>query len=225
LKIALLADPHGNLVALQAVLAAAEKHHPEMYLLAGDLVGYGPKPNEVVELADKIRATAVRGNHDQSVIDHDYSWMNQYAAEAARWTAGAISPRNLNRLTSLSDSEILDVDGKKIGLYHGSIESMYDYVTDVGRAELMLRQSDCDIVVCGHTHVPMRARAGDKIYINPGSVGQPRDGNPKASFVILETESLSVELIRVGYDIEATQREMMAAGLPRFLADRLSEGR
>lgn len=224
MKIAILADPHSNLVALQAVLAAAKRHSPEMYLLAGDIVGYGPKPNEVVELANEIGATAVRGNHDQSVIDRDYSWMNQNAAEAARWTAGVITPRNLDRLTSLSDSELLEVDGKKIGLYHGSIESMYDYVTDIGRAELMLRQSDSDIVVCGHTHVPMRARAGDKIFINPGSVGQPRDGNPKASFVILDAKSLSVELVRVSYDIEATKREMTAAGLPRFLSERLSKG-
>ena len=224
MKIAILADIHGNLVAFRAVLEAARKRNPSRFIVAGDIVGYGPRPNEVIELVYEIGALAIRGNHDQAIINCDYSYMNPYAAEAAKWTAGVLSAKNLNRLRSMKRTEVLEVEKRRIGVYHGSPEHPDEYVLDEHRAEQLLDWSDCDIVICGHTHIPMEVSLRDKIFLNPGSVGQPRDGNPCASFMELDLGSMRATLHRVEYSIEITQEEMALHGLPKLLIDRLSNG-
>ena len=224
MSVAILADPHGNLVALQAVLEAARKLSPSKFIVAGDLVGYGPKPNEVIALVEEIGALSIRGNHDRAVIDRDYTGMNPHAAEAARWTSKVITPRNLKRLNSLRQFEIVDIEGRKIGLHHGSPDDPDEYVLEESRARQLLEQSDCDVMICGHTHVPMLVSLNGKLFINPGSVGQPRDGNPAAAFMEFNLRTLRAVLHRVEYSIEITQEEMSLEGLPRFLIDRLSKG-
>jgi len=224
LSIVILADPHSNIVALRAVLEAASRTRPSRFLMAGDLVGYGPRPNEVIEIVEKQRMLAIRGNHDQSVISNDYSWMNQFAEAAARWTAGGLTSRSRYFLELLSRDALVEIEGRTIGLYHGSPENPDEYVMDESRAKQLLERSTCDIVICGHTHVPMQIRSGGKLFLNPGSVGQPRDGNPDAAFIELNLRTLKADLRRVRYDVSSVQKEMKSAGLPRFLADRLSEG-
>jgi putative phosphoesterase len=197
---------------------------PSKIIVAGDLVGYGPKPNEVIDLVEGIGALSIRGNHDQSVIDCDYSRMNPHAAEAARWTSRIITPNNLKRLNSLRRFEIIEIEGRRIGLHHGSPEDPDEYVMDESRAKELLRRSDFDIIVCGHTHVPMLVSQNGKLFLNPGSVGQPRDGNPAAAFMELDLRTLRAVLHRIEYSIEITQEEMSLEGLPKFLIDRLAKG-
>lgn len=224
MSLVILADPHSNIIAFRAVMQAAEMIHPSHYLLAGDLVGYGPWPNEVIELAEKHSMVAIRGNHDQSVITRDYSWMNENAAVAARWSAEQLTKRSRFYLELLSRDLTIELHGKKIGLYHGSPEDPDEYVMEMVRAKQIIEGSECDIVICGHTHVPMQVRSGSKLFINPGSVGQPRDGNPDAAFIELDTKALKAKLHRVKYDIGAVQRGIRSAGLPTPLAERLSSG-
>lgn len=154
----MLADPHSNLLALQNVIGAARKRKIERFLIAGDLVGYGPRPNEVIELVRGLNAAVIRGNHDDAVISGDYLWLNDYAAEAARWTREVVSDGNLSLLRSLNQSEIVDIEGRTIGLFHGSPEDPLEYVFDGSRAEQLLRGSDKDVIICGHTHVPLEIR-------------------------------------------------------------------
>jgi len=224
MNIAVLADIHSNLVAFQAVLDAAKKRNISRFIIAGDFVGYGPRPNEVVDTVKGIDATSIRGNHDRAVVDHDYSWMNPYAAEAAKWTAKSLRNKNVDWLKTLGPSEVFEVEGRRIGLYHGSPEDPDEYVFDESRAEQLLARSDCDIVICGHTHVPMRVAKKGKVFLNPGAVGQPRDGDPRAAFLELDTGSMRASLRRVEYSIEITQEDMCLQCLPKPLIDRLSSG-
>lgn len=224
LRIAVLADPHGNLPALESVLAEAERLDAASILVAGDLVGYGPQPNEIVSLAMESGSETIRGNHDASAITGNCSRMNPLAALAARWTYEELRDESREYLAGLGTSSIRSIVNRKIGMFHGSPEDPDEYVLDETRALELLERSDCDIVICGHTHVPMIVRSEEKLFLNPGSVGQPRDGNPAASFAMLRIEALEAEMVRIGYDIASVQQMMLERGLPEFLAARLSRG-
>jgi predicted phosphodiesterase len=114
---------------------------------------------------------------------------------------------------------------RTIGLFHGSPEDPDEYVMDESRAEELLRRGNLDVMVCGHTHWPMEIRVGERVFLNPGAVGQPRDNNPAASFCILDLATLKSSTKRIDYDVPSVQRDMLSKGLPRPLAERLSEGR
>ncbi len=225
MKIALIADIHSNLLALEAVLRAIREKGIPKILNAGDVVGYGPRPNEVIDLVRRSGFLSIRGNHDHAVLVGEYEWFNEYAAAAAIWTASKIETKNSEFLNRLKREEIVRIEGKTIGIFHGSPEDPDEYVFDESRAAELLRKNDYDVMVCGHTHCPMQVRIGKRLFVNPGSVGQPRDRNPKASFSILNLETMESEIIRVGYDVSAVQRDMINEGLPEFLSSRLSEGR
>lgn len=225
MRISILADIHSNLLALEAVIGSMKQKGVQKVLNAGDLVGYGPRPNEVIDLVRRSGFLSISGNHDHAVVVGDYSWFNEAAAVAAKWTASIIEETNLDFLNLLSREEIVEIDGKRIGIFHGSPEDPDEYVQDEQRAGQLLRESDCDVMICGHTHVPMRVSSGKRLYINPGSVGQPRDQNPDASYSIFDLETMESEIVRVRYDIPAVQQDMLRKGLPRFLSSRLSQGR
>jgi putative phosphoesterase len=225
LRISLIADIHSNLLALEAVLEAINKKGVQKVLNAGDIVGYGPRPNEVVDIVRRSGFLSIRGNHDHAVLVGEYGWFNESAAAAAKWTAGIIEDSSSGYLDRLKREETLKIDGKTIGMFHGSPYDPDEYVLDKSRAEELLQDTDYDVIICGHTHVPMQAHIGMRLFINPGSVGQPRDCNPDASFSVLDLDTMESEIIRVGYDVSAVQDDMLNKGLPRFLSSRLSEGR
>ena len=225
MRISLIADIHSNLLALEAVLEAMKKKDVRKILNAGDIVGYGPRPNEVVDLVGRSDFLSIRGNHDHAVLVGEYGWFNEPAAAAAKWTAGIIEDSNSEYLDRLKREEVIRIDGKSIGMFHGSPEDPDEYVLDESRVKELLQRTDFDVMICGHTHFPMKVRIGKRLFINPGSVGQPRDGNPDASFSILDLDTMESEIVRVGYDISAVQQDMLKKGLPRSLSSRLSEGR
>lgn len=224
LKIAVLADPHGNAIALSAVLSDLQRFRPRRIVIAGDLVGYGPDPAEVIDIVRSVNAIVIRGNHDDSVVKKDYSWMNELAALAAEWTASVLGEEHLSYLSSLRFKAEFESEGRRIGVYHGSPADPFEYVMDENRALALLKQSSMDVIICGHTHVPMLVEHDQKIFLNPGGVGQPRDGVPDAAYAVLDLQDLKVEFRRVRYDVQKVQNKMMSAGLPRFLAARLSMG-
>ena len=236
MKLALLSDIHSNLEALDAVLEALPE--VDRILVLGDIVGYGPDPLGVIDRLQSVKARAVRGNHDQAMLDPSMlELFNPHAAAAARWTLDVMTPQSLRYLNSLP------LYGR-IGrhrLVHGSPRKPYiwEYILDELQAlEILVRLGD-RLCFFGHTHLPrIFTESGEQIpegtdwievpasaLINPGSVGQPRDGNPDAAFAVVDLSRSAMRFGRVPYDIATTQAKIRAAGLPEVEAARLALGR
>jgi diadenosine tetraphosphatase ApaH/serine/threonine PP2A family protein phosphatase len=238
-RVAVLSDIHANLVALDAVINSIGTVDAVWHL--GDVVGYGPEPDGVVERLTGIGSVGVRGNHDAAAVGGDeIDWFNPDARAAIEWTRDHISPGTRDWLTALPERR---VEGQ-FGLVHGSPrEPMWEYIVSVPIARANLAMLTTPFGLFGHTHLPMVYAeldgaveqiepaegssftfTGRRALINPGSVGQPRDGIVTSSFMVVDTEAGSCTWRRVPYDIAAVQGAMTAARLPRRLVERLSYG-
>jgi predicted phosphodiesterase len=239
MRIAVLSDIHSNLVALDAVLQHAGSVDAIWHL--GDVVGYGPDPDGVVARLAERKAIGVRGNHDAAAIGgREIDWFNADARAAAEWTRATISEATRGWLEALP--ERLPVDD--ITLVHGSPrDPLREYVTDGRSAAENIETLETRHGLHGHTHIPVawvatperivlvRARDDARIdldpnrtLLNPGSVGQPRDGDPRAAYLVLDLEARQVTWHRVVYEVAPVQAAILAAGLPWRLAERLSVG-
>lgn len=239
MRIAVLSDIHANLSALDAVLAAAGAVDAVWQL--GDVVGYGPDPDGVVDRLRSIGARGVKGNHDAAAVGGlEIEWFNPDARGAMEWTRSAIAPGTIAWLMALPE---LAVESEAT-LVHGSPrEPIWEYVTSVPVARANLGLLQTRIGLNGHTHLPVAfveedgrievvapgdgsvlELRGRRALVNPGSVGQPRDGDPRSAYLILDTEADTVAWHRVAYDIEIVQGDMRAAGLPASLIARLAVG-
>ncbi|MEM3614337.1 MAG: metallophosphoesterase family protein [Nitrososphaerales archaeon] len=222
-----ISDIHSNLEALNAV--AATIPDAPIYCL-GDVVGYGANPNEVIEWVRENVELCILGNHDVAVLSGDVSWFNPAAAKAIKWSRGVIKPQNLNFLKSLADRARLNIVGLKTLLVHGSPDdpiSEYVYLeTHSQLFNIYLHREGVDLIGMGHTHIPYAWRSSSGVVFNPGSVGQPRSGNPQACYAILEYDgaTLNIEHKLIRYDIESAASKILASGLPTFLASRLFSG-
>ena len=234
MRIALISDIHSNLEALKAVWRGVKK--ADAILCMGDLVGYGASPNEVVEFVreqmKKRTFLCVRGNHDNAIAFGAEWGFNPYAREAVRWHQRVMTIENLEFLRRLPVRQLFTDDtGRSYLLIHGSPrapldEYLFPWLPDSEfRAVLSYIKQD-DLLV-GHTHIPMLKVFEGRRIINPGGVGQPRDGDWRAAYAVINTEEEppdNVEFHRVEYDVEESARKIVEAGLPRFLAERLFEG-
>ncbi len=243
MRIAVLSDIHSNLVALDAVLAHAGAVDAVWHL--GDIVGYGPDPDGVVARLTSIGAVGVRGNHDAAAVGgREIESFNREARLAMEWTRANISTTTHAWLAALPQRR---VEGT-MTLVHGSpLDPTWEYVTDERSARENIAALETTHGLHGHTHVPVawfgrmgdpRARVqgevttdgdtrtfdGRRAFLNPGSVGQPRDGDPRSSYLILDPDAGVASWHRVAYDIDAVAAAMAAAGLPARLAERLSFG-
>jgi diadenosine tetraphosphatase ApaH/serine/threonine PP2A family protein phosphatase len=239
MRIAVLSDIHSNLPALNAVLAAAGDVDGIWHL--GDVVGYGPDPDAVVQRLRDVGALGVRGNHDAAAAGgSEIDWFNPEARRAMEWTRRAIDKTTIEWLSALPERRTID----GCELVHGSPrEPIWEYVTSVPVARANLAALGSPIGLHGHTHIPVAfldddgrvdvvgpgrdsrlELRGRRALVNPGSVGQPRDGDPDASFMILDPAAGTISWHRVAYDIEAVQASMRAAGLPASLSSRLAVG-
>jgi len=237
-----MSDIHANLAALEAVLDDAPDFD-ELWCL-GDLVGYGPRPNECIERVRTLPHTSLAGNHDRAALGNlRLSSFNPVARRANEWTQQELTARARTYLNGLPSS----LQRGDFCLAHGSPrEPVWEYITDTGVACANFEHFSTPVCLVGHTHVPVvfrldkesaRCRAEvpplaepiqlgpDRVIINPGSVGQPRDGDPRASYAVLDTEAKTWEFRRVSYAVEITQERMRAEGLPRYLIQRLQAGR
>jgi predicted phosphodiesterase len=244
-----LSDLHANATALNAALAAAKDRWDGIVCL-GDVVGYGPDPNEVTSKIRELGARTIRGNHDKAATDKmatdDF---NPIAKAAVDWTRAQLSADNLKWLTDLPQGP-LETDG--IVLVHGAFQDEDEYVFTPAQALEGLLDSTAMITFLGHTHhqggfsyenssttlevltikprlnetfAPLRTEPRKRYLLNPGSIGQPRDGDPRAGFAIADLEHHVVEFWRVPYDITAVQERMRSVRLPEPLVQRLSLGR
>jgi predicted phosphodiesterase len=239
MRVAVLSDIHANLAALDAVIGAFGTVDAVWHL--GDVVGYGPEPDGVVERLVEIGAVGVRGNHDAAAVGGaEIDWFNPDARRAMEWTRSRISDRTRDWLAALPERHADD----DFGLVHGSPrEPTWEYIVSVPVARANLAVLNSPFGLYGHTHLPMvfaevdgrveqiEPGAGSTFHlegrralINPGSVGQPRDGIVTASYLVLDTASRRCTWHRAAYDIPTVQSAMTDAGLPPRLVDRLSYG-
>jgi predicted phosphodiesterase len=241
MRVAVVSDIHSNLHALEAVLAAIEAEAPDELWCLGDLVGYGPRPNECCAAIAERADVCLAGNHDLAVQGTiDLEEFHGEAAIAARWTRDVLESQTKELLDRLAPEGA----AHGVALYHGSArDPVWEYVLDDGAAAATLELADAPVVLVGHSHVALRivhsdddlsggiAPAGTELelrgvraLLNPGSVGQPRDGDPRAAYLLLDLDAQRASFRRVEYEIERTQREMREAGLPEVLAARLELG-
>jgi len=243
MRYAILADIHANLEALTAVLDDINgKGGVDEIWCLGDIVGYGPEPGQCIKLLRQYHPVCVVGNHDLGAIGKlDLSYFNPAAAEACQWTAGKLNPVDARYLEDLPAT----VQKGEFLLVHGSpSEPILEYVMSTSIAEKNFSFFESRFCLVGHTHVPLAFKEENSSYssislspgiglvlgnhrmiINPGGVGQPRDGDPRASYAIYDSEGSMLRLYRIPYDIRATQDKMMQAGLPIQLITRLAAGR
>ena len=247
MRYAIISDIHSNLEALQAVLKTIEQENIDKILCLGDVVGYGPDPNECIDLVQQHCEIILTGNHDFACIEKsELLYFNQYAAKAVEWTVAALTDENLDFLAKLP----LDGKVEKYFLVHSNPfePRSWDYILSLDDAEFNFSKFDEADQICfiGHSHHPViyveylendnkyykqlkdhriQLKQDERYIINVGSVGQPRDYNPDSAFGIVDTATQVYELKRVRYDVNRTFKKMVSVGLPQFLADRLLIGK
>lgn len=225
MRLVVLADVHSNLHALRTVLEDIEAKGADWIICAGDIVGYGAFPNECCEIVSKSTRAAVCGNHDLSALSEDIELMNPYAAAAVLWTSRRLRDSSRSFLSSLRPGWSAELSDRKVVMFHGSPEDVNEYVYEEYLDKSILERQNANMVILGHTHVPFVARLGSGVVINPGSVGQPRDGDPRASYAVIELPSLAAQIIRKEYDIDSAAKAIEEQGLPEILSRRLYVGR
>jgi putative phosphoesterase len=227
-RVAFISDVHSNLEALEAVLD--EVGRMKVYC-CGDIVGYGASPNEVVRVLRDIGATCVLGNHDRASLSGDVGDFNPRAGMAAVWTSQHLNDESRAFLVSLPREVTTELWGKRVYMAHGSPDDpMWEYVLPSTHTDLFdyyLQKVGADVMALGHTHLAFQWRSDTGgLVFNPGSVGQPRTGDTRASFAILSVESgeARVEARQVEYDIERAAKKILESGLPPSLATQLFSG-
>ena len=224
--IGLISDVHSNIVALKAVIEELDQLGVKIILHAGDIVGYNPYPDETIDLFKKKKIVSIMGNHERAFITGDTSNFNPYAAAAMKWTRNAASRDSLNYILRLRDTTTIVANGERIVLFHESPNNFQEYIFPGDVTPDLLSNINGDVLVLGHTHIPFIMDYGTiGLIVNPGSVGQPRDGNSDASFAVLDTVTREIKFKRTKYDVEKVIRDMLTAHLPEALAYRLREGR
>ena len=251
MRLLIISDIHANVEALEAVLAAPAAADYDRLLVLGDLVGYGADPNEVVDrIYDLAPDVLIRGNHDKVASGvEEPEHFNAIAAETVRWTRETLTDANRMRVASLPQGPV-HVDDE-IQVCHGTPYDEDAYVFDYDDAQRALAAADRRVCLFGHTHVPVvfsgahpnlgldvvtpelgaseptcvRLNPDHRYLINPGAVGQPRDGDPRAAFGVYETDDALVEIHRVPYRVDLAQERIEAAGLPLRISRRLGVGR
>jgi diadenosine tetraphosphatase ApaH/serine/threonine PP2A family protein phosphatase len=242
-----LTDIHANLEALETCLGEAGERHYEQTLVLGDLVGYGADPNAVIARVQGLKPAAiVRGNHDKVACGLEQAeGFNSVAKSAARWTLDVLTAANREWLAALPEGPVVVDD--VVEICHGSPFDEDAYIFDELDAARALKAASRPLCLFGHTHYAavfelsedelgsaglidspeykVSLTNGSRLLINPGSVGQPRDGDPRAAYAIVDEDDRSVELYRLSYPIEAAQAKILKAGLPEVLAQRLAVGR
>ncbi len=244
LRVLIVSDVHANLEALRAVIADCERRggFDQIWSL-GDLIGYGPDPGPCVDLIRSHEAISVAGNHDLASIGRlSLEAFNEHAAAANRWTSSQITAEQAEYLRGLP----LKVEQGLFTMVHGSPrDPIWEYVISVPAAVISFLHFDTECCLVGHSHVPFLCRpmaekgaafvefpldtpiglGGDRMIVNPGGVGQPRDGDPRASYAVYDKQGGVIVHHRVEYDVQATQAKMEEEGLPQYLIDRLTHGR
>jgi predicted phosphodiesterase len=240
MRYAVIADIHANLEAFGAVLADAKAMNCTHYACLGDVVGYNANPKECLDMVREMGMPCVKGNHDEYCSSEtDLEGFNPHAAEAINWTRDQLTDDDRKWLRELRYIRLV----ASFSIVHATLDGpqRWGYVFDKLAAAASFTYQNTSVCFFGHTHVPVafirdavvrggtyskfKVEPGKKYFVNVGSVGQPRDGNPKAAYVVYDLDEGSIELRRLDYDMPTTQSKILAAGLPPRLAERLAQGK
>jgi predicted phosphodiesterase len=240
MRYGIIGDIHGNLEALQVVLKDIEQQKCTQVVCLGDIVGYGANPKECLDIMRSMNVPTVKGNHDEYIgVDDNPEGFNDAAAEAVNWSRSQLTEDDRQYLRELKYFRLV----ANFSIVHATLDApqRWGYVFDKLEAASSFTYQNTQICFFGHTHVPLafirdtgirggtyskfRVEPGKKYFVNIGSVGQPRDGDPRAAYVIYDFDRQTIELRRLDYDIATAQKKIRAAGLPDRLADRLAVGR
>jgi predicted phosphodiesterase len=240
-KFGIYSDIHANLEALEVVLAEFEREQVDHFICLGDIVGYGANPSECLELVREREGITIAGNHDFAISGKlNIDFFNSYAKEAVLWTRQQLSREQLQYLRDL---DLVHEWGDTLTAVHGTLNfpEMFDYIQTSYDAHLSLELLNNPVCFLGHSHVPVTFKQGptvtfsmeseieietdSKTLVNIGSVGQPRDENPRSSFCIYDTDLKKVFIRRMDYDIDKAAGKIIEAGLPEILGERLKYGR
>jgi putative phosphoesterase len=234
-RVAVITDIHGNLPALESVLADVERLGAGAVYCGGDLVGYGPHPNEVCELLEARRIPTIYGNYDYAIgrglEDCGCAYVTRHDRELGQqsvaWTLAHTDPHAKEFMRGLPFDLRFELGGRRVRLVHGSPRKVNEYLFEDKPArtfERIAAGADCDVLVFGHTHKPWIHAYGGVLFVNCGSVGKPKDGDARAAYGLLELDEvggLHADVRRVSYDADAVARDVTAAGLPGEYADKL----
>lgn len=245
MRVGILGDIHANVEALTAVIKAMRNDAVDVFVQVGDIVGYGPEPSRCIEIVQELGCITCLGNHDAAVLDRlDTSYFNNFARAAIHWTKPRLRPQDFEFLRSLE----LVVHRPEFTVVHGTLHlpDQFGYVISPVEALDSFDQQETPLCFVGHSHVPaiylrrdaapqeihvvphseaeISYRGFDRVLMNVGSVGQPRDEDPRAAYGLVDTEQGIASIKRVNYDIAGVQRKIREAGLPDVLANRLALG-
>src|SRR6201982_2508511 len=240
MKFAIIADIHANLDAFQVVLEDIKQQKCTHYACLGDVVGYNANPKECLDIVRSMNVPCVKGNHDEYCsIDEHLEGFNPHAAEAVTWTRQQLSEEDRKWLRDLKYVRLVT----SFSIVHATLDvpQRWGYVFDKLAAAASFTYQNTSVCFFGHTHVPVafirdtvvrggtyskfKVEPGKKYFVNVGAVGQPRDNNPKAAYVVYDLDESTIELRRLEYDIATAQKKILDAGLPPRLAGRLGLGR
>jgi len=242
MRLALISDIHGNLTALEAVFADIDRQKVDTVHCLGDIIGYGPDPVACLELVMQRCTIKLLGNHEYAVMGlESLEQMNRAARKAAEWTTAQLGEREISMLADFDMEHTFD----RYTLVHASPHEpdRWHYVLGIGEAKMSFAALRTDLCFVGHTHIPIVflhasdgtirqqmghdfiAQSETQYLINIGSVGQPRDDDPRSSYVIVDTETAEIVYRRIAYDVEKTQKKMLEADMPQMLIERLAVGR
>ncbi|MEM2958979.1 MAG: metallophosphoesterase family protein [Candidatus Jordarchaeaceae archaeon] len=233
MRVAIFSDIHSNLYALEEVLKVIESENVDLKLCGGDLVGYGPFPNEVIHILRKQKIPTLMGNYDDGVgFDRDdcgCAYRTQRETElgeiSLKWTKARVTDENKSFLRNLLGNTYYNWNGMRVLHVHGSPRRINEYLYENRPEKNLLRMLEplkIDLLICGHTHIPYHRIVGKIHIVNTGSVGKPKDGDPRACYTLLEIEDgLNVHFKRVPYDIDATAQAIRRVGLPKEFAEDL----
>ncbi|MCL5780815.1 MAG: metallophosphatase family protein [Firmicutes bacterium] len=237
MRLAILGDIHGNLPALQQVLQDIQKEQVDAVYCTGDLVGYGPEPNEVLDLLRDVGVQSVMGNHDDAAgynlpvcgCAYPDEVMKGIGEKSLAWTKEKVNKVNREFLRGLPEQMEVLLPSSTAMVFHGSPRAINEYIhrdTDEEILQELVEGTEASIFLFGHTHIPFVRTYKDRLFVNAGSVGQPKDGDNRSCYVLLECHpgGISIVFKRVPYDFQAVAARVIQAGLPPELAEILRKG-
>lgn len=230
MRIACISDVHGNIYALNKVLDSIDENNADLIICLGDLTGYGPHPNEVVALIRRRRILCLKGNYDASVVDNDFTYIRDTSINSFSlpWTSEELRASHKLYLESLPENLSLVFENKSFLFVHGSPSSINEYLPfDSLEVKKHLREIKEEVLVCAHTHIPGLYEIDNKLLINTGSVGKPKNGSPGATYTLIDIEKsgkITGKVVQVEYDYLKTAKDMEMKDFPSKLISSIKTG-
>lgn len=229
MRIAVISDIHGNLEALKKAYMDILEKQADTIVCLGDLTGYGPYPNEVIDFIKEKRIMCILGNYDAAVIEEKFNYIrdNEINRFSMPWTSNRLTEENRAYLKALPKQISMEFEGNVVCFVHGSNRSINEYLIENSRElEEVMEEFKGDVLIYGHTHIPYQKKYGAKLAVNGGSIGKPKIGRPNGTYVILDIESgiINTELVEFQYDYEKAAKDMKERSMPEACIDSIRTG-